>query len=110
MRGPPRRPHWSAPWKVPGPGWGLGRRMKEQRWAPPAEETEYEYSGSEEEDDSHGEEGEPRWATAPAQGQPCSQPWGPLVCGGGGGVEPRRRGSRAPCRGGRRPAVGGGGG
>ncbi|EPY84370.1 misshapen-like kinase 1 isoform 1 [Camelus ferus] len=26
---------------------------------PPAEETEYEYSGSEEEDDSHGEEGEP---------------------------------------------------
>lgn len=26
-----------------------------------AEETEYEYSGSEEEDDSHGEEGEPRW-------------------------------------------------
>lgn len=26
----------------------------------PAEETEYEYSGSEEEDDSHGEEGEPR--------------------------------------------------
>ena len=30
--------------------------------SPPAEETEYEYSGSEEEDDSHGEEGEPRWA------------------------------------------------
>lgn len=28
--------------------------------SPPAEETEYEYSGSEEEDDSHGEEGEPR--------------------------------------------------
>lgn len=26
-----------------------------------AEETEYEYSGSEEEEDSHGEEGEPRW-------------------------------------------------
>lgn len=36
--------------------------MRKQPAVPPAEETEYEYSGSEEEDDSHGEEGEPRWA------------------------------------------------
>lgn len=37
------------------------------------EETEYEYSGSEEEDDSHGEEGEPRWAGTRGwgRGQPC---------------------------------------
>ena len=59
----PDGPSWLSPSKVSlaqGGVWGTGRRNSSD--LPPAEETEYEYSGSEEEDDSHGEEGEPRWA------------------------------------------------
>lgn len=42
---------------------------------PPADETEYEYSGSEEEDDGRGEEGEPRYGGQ--RGGFCSF-WSPL--------------------------------
>lgn len=47
--------------KFPYPGWSLELWVEKPQCLPFAEETEYEYSGSEEEDDSHGEEGEPRW-------------------------------------------------
>lgn len=89
---PPRR-------RFSGPGWGLRRGVNGLQGRPVAEETEYEYSGSEEEDDSHGEEGEPRWAAAPSEGAlgvggGPERPWPPA--GGQAGTRASPGSGRSP--------------